>query len=218
MKNRTTAAVFAAAIAATALVSVAASAQGVAPDVLNRATEACTRQAEAKGFKLQNVTENSMVDADTLKVVLNLARVDNSGTARLTCRYSTSKNSAVLGDDSSAPADTRTYTPLIPWWLGILLPLLGLAGLWALTRGRDDDRVVHRDYDRTTYRGEAIVRTDGNLLNVHAGPALTQRVTGSLQNGQRVNLTGRVEDGWAELQTGGWVPVSQLDVAARYAH
>lgn len=48
-----------------------------------------------------------------------------------------------------------------------------------------------------------VIRTNGSALNVRQSPGGS--VVGSVNNGDRVELTGRKVDGWVQLSNGGWV-------------
>jgi hypothetical protein len=207
------------AIASTVLVVVATpiQAQTVTAELETRAREACIQKAEADGFTLQDVVSVAPVDADTVNVVLNLNR--DGQLFKLTCGFSASRGVATVGDDVGTTAAVRTYQPWLNPWLGVLLPLLlGLPLLWAWTKGRGNTSYVGRETAAVRYgeRTEAIVRTNGERLDVHAGPGNSHRVTGNLRNGQRIVLSGRYDNNWVELLEGGWVPAEYLDTNPRY--
>ncbi len=185
--------------------------QALTPALQTRAREACVQKAQADGFTVRDVVSVAPANADTVNVVLSL---DKAGQLyKLTCGYSASKNTALVGDNSAA-APAQTYQPWISPWLFTLLPLLlGLPLLWAWTRGRHNEPARYTGADTHVRHAdqEAVVRTDGSLLDVHSGPANSYRVTGNLRNGQQVTLTGRQDNNWVELAEGGWVQREYLD-------
>jgi len=65
-------------------------------------------------------------------------------------------------------------------------------------------------------RSEAVVRNNGRSLNIYKEPGATQNVTGTLYDGQRITLSGRYNNDWAELADGGWVPTQNIE-AVSYA-
>lgn len=193
-------------------------AQAVSPDLDARAREACIQKAEADGFALQDVASVTAADADTVNVVLNLNR--DGQLYKLTCGYSASRGSATVADSTSTAA--RIYQPWVNPWLLTLLPLLvGLPLLLAWVKGRSSEEYlryagVKDTRARYIEHSEAIVRTDGSMLDIHSGPAGTYRVTGNLRNGQRVQLSGRYENNWVELADGGWIPAEYLETNPRF--
>jgi uncharacterized protein YgiM (DUF1202 family) len=213
---------FSSALAATStaliLLSSPSYAQVISPELEARAREACTQKAEADGFTIQDVVSVAAADADTVNVVLNLNR--DGQLYKLTCGYSASQNSATVGD--STDTAVRTYQPWANPWLLTLLPLLvGLPLLLAWTKGRSSEEYLRYagakdDHVRYAERSEAIVSTDGSMLDIHSGPAGSYRVTGNLRNGQRVQLSGRYENNWVELADGGWIPAEYLETNPRF--
>lgn len=210
--------VLATASAALVLLTSPSYAQAVSPELEARAREACIQKAEADGFTLQDVVSVAAADADTVNVVLNLNR--DGQLYKLTCGYSASKGSAMVADSAGTAA--RTYQPWMNPWLLTLLPLLvGLPLLWAWTRGRSSEEYLRYAGGRDTHgryveRSEAIVRTDGSMLDIRSGPAGSYRITGNLRNGQRVKLSGRYENNWIELADGGWIPAEYLETSPRF--
>ncbi|WNZ22476.1 SH3 domain-containing protein [Leptolyngbya sp. NK1-12] len=194
-------------------------AQSVSPELETRARDACTQKAQADGFTVQDVVSVAAADADTVNVVLNLNR--DGQLYKLTCGYSASQNSAIVGDSAGTTA-TRTYQPWLNPWLLTLLPLLvGLPLLLAWTKGRSSDEYLRYTGVKNTRvhygeRSEAIVKTDGSMLDIYSGPASSYRVTGNLRNGQRVLLSGRYENSWVELADGGWIPAQYLETHPRF--
>ncbi|MFQ4145583.1 SH3 domain-containing protein [Chlorogloeopsis sp. ULAP02] len=183
-----------------------------------RAQDACVDQARAKGFNLENVASVESANADTVRVVLNLTQ--NGQSYKLTCNYNKASGTSVYEDTTTATATaTATHQPLInPWLLGLVLPLVGLGLLWLWTRGRGSDR-----YDRYTrkgqdHRSEGIIKIRSDRLEIHSGPGTTYRITGNLRNGQRVILSGRYNNNWAELADGGWIPLQYVETNPQYTH
>ncbi|MBW4659503.1 MAG: SH3 domain-containing protein [Drouetiella hepatica Uher 2000/2452] len=179
-------------------------AQTVSADLAAAATEACTRSAESKGFQVRDVVSvESKAGTDGANVVLNL---DRAGQAyKLTCGYSASAG-AMIGDDTAAASVAAPNLSSL-WWL--LLPIIGLPLLLAWTKNRDRNL-----YPTHQERSEALVKNDGKSLSIHSGPDASHSVTGVLYDGQRVTLSGRRSDNWAELADGGWVPARLLDVGS----
>ncbi|MDM9384470.1 SH3 domain-containing protein [Chlorogloeopsis sp. ULAP01] len=183
-------------------------------NVAIRAQDACVEQARAKGFSLENVVSVESANADTVRVVLNLTQ--NGQQYKLTCNYNKASGTSVYEDTNST---TYKYQPLInPWLLGLVLPLVGLGLLWLWTRSRGSDkydRYTRKDQDR---RSEGIIRIRSDRLEIHSGPGTTYRITGNLRNGQRVILSGRYNNNWAELADGGWIPLQYVETNAQYTH
>ncbi|NJN87692.1 MAG: SH3 domain-containing protein [Leptolyngbyaceae cyanobacterium SL_7_1] len=183
---------------------------------IETAQQACAEQAEADGFTLQEVVEagpSDRPDKDA-KIVLNLTR--DGAEARLTCYYSEAEG-VVFGDEAEAGAGSGVDLSRL-WWM--LLPLIGLPLLlwWAGQR----DRATHAAAGQRAFvadpstRTEAVVRNNGNSINIHSGPGGDYRVTDTLSDQQRVALTGNYQNEWAELADGGWVHTHNLDIS-RYA-
>jgi len=198
-----------------ALTVASVSAQTVSAELSTAAKDACTRSAESKGFTVKEVVsvDPKAGTTDGATVVLNL---DKAGQLyKLTCGYSASTGASI--DDSTSTAKTMTApafnysAPNLGW---LILPLIGLPLLLALFRGRDKDAV---GYATRTERLEALVRNRGRGLNIHNGPATHHNVTATLQDGQRILLSGRQQDGWVELAEGGWVPSEALDLDVRHS-
>jgi hypothetical protein len=102
----------------------------------------------------------------------------------------------VTGDTASPEAD---WTKLA--WL--LLPLLGLPLLLAWGR----DRKAASEFGHEL---NATVHTEATEVDIHAAPGTHQPVIGQLHSLQQVKLTGRYQEQWAELASGGWVPTQYL--------
>jgi hypothetical protein len=199
-----------------------ARAQTVAPDLARAAQDACINVAKSRGFTLDRVVEVTADGVDAAKAVLTLTR--DGQTFRLTCGYSKTKG-AMFGSEPPAtniqvptPAQPSITIPSVPvasapdlsrlWWL--LLPLIGLPLLLWFAKGKRDE-VVTEHYD--VYEG--IVRKIGGV-DVRSGPGASYKVTGSLNDGQRVVLSGRHENSWSQLQDGGWIPSEHVETF-RYA-
>lgn len=227
----------AAAILVGAATPLAANAQAVAPEVATAARQACISSAESKGFQVAEVVsiEPKPGVADAANVVLSLTKAGQP--YKLTCGY-TKATGAVFGDHAAtttttdstttttttdptttttlAPAPTEAVKTVPPasltplWWL--LLPLIGLPLLLWWARGRGATTVARKAY--TTGRTEAIVRNNGNNLNVYSGPGTDYRVTRTLRDGQTVWLSGQYNNNWAELEDGGWIPTQNIETPA----
>ncbi|PSF38595.1 SH3 domain-containing protein [Aphanothece hegewaldii CCALA 016] len=203
--------------AATLAVASPIQAQGtVAPDVANAAKTACIDKAKADGYTLKDILTVEPYDAtgDRVKVVLNLVKGDTE--ARLTCGY-TQGDQSVAFDNNQTTENTQNNDRGVSPWLWLLLPLIGIPLLIALTRGkqRTTDYNNYATQTTGTERAEGFVRTNGEALDVYSGPGTTYRVTGTLQNGDRVNLTGRKENNWLELENGGWIPAQFVETSYR---
>lgn len=182
-------------------------------EMLKTAEQACIEKAAAEGYDptRAEVISSESVDADTVKVVLNLTK-DGNNFARLTCPYSASRGVVSFGDAVTAPNNWNWL-----WWL--LLPLIGIPLLLWLLRGRDQreyvaaDRIRReptRDYvsaDRVQGRTytDAYVNTGGERLDVKEYPNQTAKVLRRLDHGEHLELTGQQDKGWVELLGGGWV-------------
>lgn len=203
---------------------VSANAQEIPQELADAAKEACIQSAESKGFKVERVVSLEPNGTDGVTAILSLSR--NGQANQLSCGYS-KKDGAVFNEDTtetttvvvpttapiteSGTALVATATDFAPlWWL--LLPLLALPLLLWWTKRRDASEanayvtttVADKDY-------EAIVRTNGSLINVHLGPNDTYKIIGTLRDNQRVSLSGRLNDNWVELINGGWVNNQYLE-------
>jgi uncharacterized protein YgiM (DUF1202 family) len=181
----------------------------VAPELAAKAKQACIDKAKADGFALKDVVSVDPYngEADRVKVVLNLTKTADGTAARLTCGYS--KDGKVAFGDEPAPAKEGGF----PWWL-LLLPILGIPLLFTLFKGKEErpDAEVYERPVATRVGTQAVVRANSEYLDIHEGPGNTYRVTGTLRNGQRVALANGRDNNWAELETGGWVPLEYLDL------
>lgn len=203
---------------------VSANTQEIPQELADAAKEACIRSAESKGFKIEQVVSLEANGTDGVRAILSLSR--NGQANQLTCGYS-EKDGAVFNEETTettitivptTAVTTEFGTALVPtatdfaplWWL--LLPLLALPLLLWWTKRRDaleanayvTTAVADKDY-------EAIVRTNGSLINVHLGPNDTDKIIGTLRDNQRVSLSGRLNGNWAELINGGWVNSQYLE-------
>lgn len=208
LKIAVAASVAAAVFAAPALVS----AQDAS--LLEKAKQSCTQAAEAKGYKLNNIDSSEATADGGVKVRLDLTKTADNTKAKLTCNLG-KDGKVAFGDGSDAMAATETAASGIAPWLWVLLPLIGLPLLLAWARGRQTEGIVAAS-DRTYERQEATIRANSDNLDIYSGPGTTYRVNGNLQNGERVVLTGRRENNWAELESGGWIPAQYLEGATRY--
>ncbi|MDX2229579.1 MAG: hypothetical protein NW220_08070 [Leptolyngbyaceae cyanobacterium bins.349] len=190
-------------------------AQALVGDLADRARESCVNRAAERGFQLKEVVSVVGTTDGGAKVVLLLTRQGSE--ARLTCDLS-KDGSVVLGDEPGttattvAPTTEATATPNYGPLAWLLLPLLGLPLLYWWTKGRDRMVVASAENAVSNYAGEAVVQTNDATLPIYSGPGTNYRITSTLRNGQHVNVTGRYQDGWAELTQGGWVLASSIGV------
>jgi uncharacterized protein YgiM (DUF1202 family) len=194
----------------------------VAPELAAKAKQACIDKAKADGFALKDVVSVDPYngEADRVKVVLNLTKTADGTAARLTCGYS-KDGKVAFGEDPAPPvaqtSPVQTTEPAkeggFPWWL-LLLPILGIPLLFTLFKGKEErpDAEVYERPVATRVGTQAVVRANSEYLDIHEGPGTTYRVTGTLRNGQRVALANGRDNNWAELETGGWVPLEYLDL------
>jgi hypothetical protein len=220
----------------------------VTSEVANAARQACISSAESKGFQVAEVVaiEPKAGVADGANVVLSLTKAGQP--YKLTCGYTkaagavfgdhaattttttptttttttdpTTATTTTTPTTTMAPASTEAVKTVPPaslaplWWL--LLPIIGLPLLMWWTRGRGAATADREAY--ATGRTEAIVRNNGNNLNVYSGPGTDYRVTRTLQDGQTVWLSGQYNNNWAELEDGGWIPTQNVETpSVRYA-
>jgi len=185
--------------------------------LLEKAKQSCTRDAEAKGYKLDSIGSTEAIADGGVKVRLNLTKVSDGTKAPLTCTLS--KDGKVAIGDLGTMSAPEVTTPGISPWLWALLPIIGLPLLLGWARGRHTEVVepVRRVATTGAYeRQEATIRANSDNLDIYSGPGTSYRVNGSLRNGQRVILTGRYDNNWAELESGGWIPAQYLEGATRY--
>lgn len=136
---------------------------------------------------------------------------------------------------AQTPVATATPTPVetrsgFPWWL-LLIPLIGLPLLWLLMKGNNEPTttVATENTSTNTYR-EPVVHTTKEVINprrvwirnndfgvnVHSGPGNTYEVTRTITEDQEVVITGRSENDWIELESGGWVERRFFEVDSNY--
>lgn len=112
----------------------------------------------------------------------------------------------------------RQGIPLLAWFLPLLLlPLFAL-----LLRRPEDEvsatraaapsttRTIHTPVTMISNRDVVVIRNGGAVIPVYAAPTETSTSSGSLADGQSVTLSGRREDGWAELERGGWIEARHI--------
>jgi FAD/FMN-containing dehydrogenase len=205
------------AAAAVTVATIASFSAPVHADIVETAKKSCTDDAVAKGYTVNNVVTAEQTADGGAVVKLDLTKNSDGTKAPLTC---------TLGKDGKVAfgeaVTTTTETARNTAWPWLLLPLLGLPALlwWARGRNAEPVRTVSRDYVSASRfvpgeRVDAIVRSTTDALNIHSGPGTSYNVTGTLNNGQRVTLSGRYDNNWAELASGGWIPTQYLE-AARY--
>jgi len=194
----------------------------IAQDLVKKAEQSCIEKAQADGFTLNRVVSSETTADGGAKVVLDLTKTADGTKAPLTCNLS--KDGTISIGDSVAAAAGAVRAPGIAPWLWALLPLIGLPLLLAWARGRRTEEVVAatRRYapvggvsERIYERHEATIYSNSDHLDVYSGPGTAYRVTGSVRNGQRVTLTGRYDNNWAELENGGWIPAEYITAATR---
>ena len=179
-------------------------------EMIATAEKSCLDSAAAKGYntQLSNVVSSESIDADTVRVVLNLTK-DGNAFDRLTCPYSVSKGLAAF-DDAAAAVGDAVARPRFPWWW-LLLPLIGLPLLFLWGRGRQEPTTVVRGAsDHAVRYTDGYVNTYGNALSVHERADGMSHVLRTIPDGTHVSLSGRREDFWVELKEGGWVDSRSL--------
>ena len=62
---------------------------------------------------------------------------------------------------------------------------------------------------------EVVIHNNGESIMIYAGPSISNGVTGALPDGQKVSLTGRREQDWVELASGGWIEAKYLAKGAK---
>lgn len=132
-----------------------------------------------------------------------------------------------------APAATTATTPaaerggISPWWW-LLVPLIGIPLLWWLLRSKDETTVAS-SYDTPAQEAglttttpvsnippiDGIIRSSGNEINLYSGPGRNYQITGWLEDGQQVRLSGQrqieADGAWVELADGGWIPEAAVE-------
>ncbi len=183
--------------------------QEVAEPLATTAKEACISAAKVKGFDLKEVISTTAKGTDGADVILHLTR--DGQLYKLTCGYT--PGGTMIGDETAEPGTAMTKDSDLSglWWA--LLPLAALLGLLWWLKGRG-----HSDAATPVGRYPAIIRHPGSSLDIHSGPGTGYDVTGTLHDGERVTLSGRYDNNWAELVDGGWIPnqyVEKSSYAAR---
>jgi hypothetical protein len=230
--------------AATGAVLLAAGgiARASAPaEMLQKAETACLEKAASEGWRADqsSVVSRKAIDADRVEIVLDLTK-DGVNTARLTCPFSASTgvvgNMGDLGAALQAGAErtdfgkdfsrsmgtaadaTQAVTRSRAWWL--LLPI-GLAGVsWAALRGRAGEELRYGEPTQpigSRTPGAFIAAANGQhgQADIHELADHTSLVRRRVSNGQMVSLTGRSTNGWLEVDGGGWVRESDLNLQNR---
>ncbi|TVS06084.1 MAG: hypothetical protein EA413_05240 [Cyanobium sp. PLM2.Bin73] len=206
--------------------------------MLQTAETACLEQAASQGWLTDqaSVVSRRAIDSDRVEIVLDLTK-DGVNQARLTCPFSA--RSGVVGqlgavadqlkqgaertdfgqDFSRSRATAADSAQAVNrgrgWWL--LLPI-GLAGLsWAVLRGRDADDFQYRADgppigSRSAESFIAAAKGQNGQAEIHELADQHSLVRRRVSNGQMVSLTGRSANGWLEVDGGGWVRESDLNL------
>jgi hypothetical protein len=230
--------------AATSMVLLAAGgvARASAPaEMLQKAETACLEKAGSDGWRADqsSVVSRRAIDADRVEIVLDLTK-DGANKARLTCPFSA--RSGVVGQFGSlgdalkagedrtdfgkefsrsmatAASEAQAVNRAHAWWL--LLPI-GLAGLsWAALRGRAGDELGYGQAEqpiggRTAESLIAVANGQHGQAEIHDLADQHSLVRRRVGNGELVTLTGRSTDDWLEVDGGGWVRESDLNLRQR---
>ncbi|NJK36539.1 MAG: SH3 domain-containing protein [Oscillatoriales cyanobacterium RM1_1_9] len=186
-------------------------AQSVPAEIAKAAEEACIRSAGDKGFVYKETISVEPKTGDINGAVVVLSLDQNGQIAKLTCGYSASTG-AMFDDGARAAVPQALINP----WLLFLPALIGFPlFLWWWGNSLDRSRGYARR-DRT----DAIVRNHGRNINIYSGPEDNYDVTGYVQDGQRVTLSGLHKNEWVELAEGGWIRSEHLESSvggSRYA-
>jgi len=188
-------------------------------EVSKTAKEACIKVAKDKGYKKINIVSLTPKGTDGANVVLSLSKeADGGNPAKLTCGWS-QKAGAAFGEDKVAPVAATTPAPVtttapvvtkerggFPWWL-LLLPLLGLGAYFLLRKKPAVEETIARPivYD-SIEPYEGIIQNNGSAVDVYSQPNSSSMVMGTLNDGQRVRLSGSQDNNWSQLSDGGWIP------------
>jgi|GEM_PF-777680 len=199
-------------------------AQKVSLEISKPAKEACIKVAKEKGYDKINIVSVEPKGTDGANVVLNLTK--DGHTDKLTCGWS-KKAGAAFGEDKAAtpaPVATPVATPAVvttpqaaptpapehhgfPWWL-LAIPILGALAYFFLRK--KEPEIVQATPRATGYdtveQYEGIIENNGNAVDVYSQPNSSSLVTGSLNDGQRVTLSGTQDNNWSQLSDGGWIP------------
>ncbi len=225
-----------AAAAGVVLLAAGGIARASAPtDMLQTAEKACLDKAASAGWRADqsSVVSRRAIDADRVEIVLDLSK-DGVNKARLTCPFSArtgvvgEMGAALMGgtdrtdfgEDFSRSMATATDAAQAvnrshAWWL--LLPI-GLAGLsWAALRGRAGEELSYGDTEppiggRTAESFIAAANGEHGQADIHESADQHSLVRRRVSNGQIVSLTGRSAKGWLEVDGGGWVRESDLNL------
>jgi hypothetical protein len=226
-----------AAAAGVVLLAAGGIARASAPtDMLQTAEKACLETAASAGWRADqsSVVSRRAIDADRVEIVLDLSK-DGVNKARLTCPFSArtgvvGEMGAALkggadrtdfGEDFSRSMATATDAAQAvnrshAWWL--LLPI-GLAGLsWAALRGRAGEEFSYGHTEppigsRTAESFIAAANGEHGQADIHELADQHSLVRRRVSNGQMVSLTGRSAKGWLEVDGGGWVRESELNLS-----
>ncbi|HEY9752568.1 MAG TPA: hypothetical protein V6C46_06440, partial [Coleofasciculaceae cyanobacterium] len=152
------------------------------------------------------------------------AAVTGASPATITSPAPAKSPAAVAKPSPTATTATTATTPaaergsISPWWW-LLVPLIGIPLLWWLLRSKDETTAASsydapaQEADLTTTTtvsdippSDGIIRSSGNGINLYSGPGRNYQITGRLEDGQRVRLSGRrqidVDWIWVELADG----------------
>jgi hypothetical protein len=221
------------------LLAAGSIARASAPDaMLQTAETACLAKATSEGWSADasSVVSRRAIDADRVEVVLDLSK-DGVNKARLTCPFSARTGvvgqMGALGDALQSGVDRTDFGEHFSrsmataadasqavnrshgWWL--LLPI-GLAGLsWAALRRRAGEELRYGTGEipiggRTTESFIATANGQHGQAEIHELADQHSLVRRRVNNGQMVSLSGRSANGWLEVDGGGWVRESDLNV------
>jgi hypothetical protein len=225
-----------------ALLAAGGIARASAPaEMLQKAETACLEKAASEGWRADqaSVVSRRAIDADRVEIVLDLTK-DGANKARLTCPFSA--RTGVVGEMAdlgaalnggaertdfgqdfsrsmaTAASEAQAVNRSHAWWL--LLPI-GLAGLsWAALRGRAGEELGYGQPEqpiggRTTESWIAAANGQHGQADIHELADQNSLVRRRVSNGQMVSLTGRSANDWLEVDGGGWVRESDLNLRHR---